>query len=68
MIQTSPVTLTDIEDMIHSYLTNLTSGEDPQNSVISLLKTFLENITTELKQGLFELIKEIQGSIRRIIL
>jgi len=63
MIQTSPVTLTDIEDLIHNYIITLTNGEDLQNSVIHLLKAFLESITTELKQGLLDLIKEIQGLI-----
>ncbi len=61
MIQTSPVTQPDIDDLMQNYLINLSYHEDSQNSVIFLLKTFLENITVELKQGLFELIKEIQG-------
>ena len=66
MVQTSPVELVDINVLIANYLQIVKEQleeDSDQNSIFVLLQTFLEKITTELKQSLFEFIKEIQGNI-----
>jgi len=62
MIQTSPVELADLDDLFHKYLELLSLNQDPKEpGLVDLLKTFVQKITAELKQALFELIREIQG-------
>jgi hypothetical protein len=62
MIQSSPVELVDIDALFANYLQIVKKQLDSdQNSILFLLQTFIEKITTELKQSLYELIKEIQG-------
>ena len=64
IIQTSPIEFVDIDALIGNYLQIVKEQHEEdsdQNSILIILQTFLERITTELKQSLFELIKEIQG-------
>ena len=71
MVQTSPVELVDIDALIGNYLQIVKEQleeDSDQNSIFILLQTFLEKITTELKQNLFVFIKEIQGYILTLLM